>query len=101
MAFLKGLSSRATRSNGNGRATTTGAGVEPAAGAAGHVRTYPDAPASGSGRRARGGSFEIPAWTFDRGNAKVYANPYIYADYRDTYPELMAGDGGQAPWGVE
>jgi len=28
------------------------------------------------------GSFEIPAWFFDRGNAKVYANPHIYADYR-------------------
>ena len=29
------------------------------------------------------GSFEIPAWTFDRGNAKVFANPDIYAGYRD------------------
>jgi len=47
------------------------------------------------------GSFEIPAWFFDRGNAKVYANPDAYADYRDTSPELVAGYGGKAPWVVE
>lgn len=47
------------------------------------------------------GSFEIPAWTFDRGNARVYANPELYADYRDTYPELVAGGGDQLPWAVE
>ena len=52
------------------------------------------------------GSFEIPAWAFDRGNARVDANPAQYADYRDTYPELIAGDGdagdgGQVPWVVE
>ena len=58
-------------------------------------------PAVGAEKPKPAGSFEIPAWTFDRGNAKVYANPYLYADYRDTYPELVAGDGGQAPWVVE
>jgi len=58
-------------------------------------------PAVGAEKPKPAGSFEIPAWTFDRGNAKVYANPYIYADYRDTYPELVASDGGQAPWVVE
>ncbi len=47
------------------------------------------------------GSFEIAAWTFDRGNARVYANPSQYADYRDTYPELAAGDGNRTPWVVE
>jgi len=47
------------------------------------------------------GSFEVPAWAFDRGNAEVYANPDLYADYRDTYPELVAGDGGRLPWVVE
>jgi len=47
------------------------------------------------------GAFEIPAWTFDRGNARVDANPAQYADYRDTYPELIAGDGGRLPWVVE
>ncbi len=47
------------------------------------------------------GSFEIPAWAFDRGNARVDANPSQYADYRDTYPELVACDGGQTPWVVE
>jgi len=47
------------------------------------------------------GSFQISAWTFDRGNAKVFANPDIYADYRDKFPELVAGDGGQLPWVIE
>jgi len=47
------------------------------------------------------GSFEIPAWAFDRGNARVDANPNQYADYRDTYPELIASGGGQLPWVVE
>jgi len=50
---------------------------------------------------AKAARFEIPAWTFDRGNAKVFANPDIYADYRDKYPELVVGDGGQLPWVVE
>jgi len=58
-------------------------------------------PAVGAEKPKPAGSFEIPAWTFDRGNAKVYANPDLYADYRDKYPELVAGDGGQAPWVVE
>ena len=58
-------------------------------------------PAVGAEKPKPAGSFEIPAWTFDRGNAKVYANPYIYADYRDAYPELVAADGGRAPWVVE
>ena len=47
------------------------------------------------------GSFEIPAWAFDRGNARVYANPDLYVDYRDTYPELVAGEGDQLPWVIE
>jgi len=47
------------------------------------------------------GSFQIPAWAFDRGNAKVFANPDIYADYRDKFPELVAGDGGKLPWTIE
>ncbi len=47
------------------------------------------------------GSFEISAWTFDRGNAKVFANPDIYADYRDKFPDLVAGDGGELPWVIE
>lgn len=47
------------------------------------------------------GSFEIPAWTFDGGKARVDANRDLYADYRDTYPELVAGGGGQLPWMVE
>ena len=59
-------------------------------------------PAGGAKKEApAGGQFEIPAWFFDRGNAKVYANPDIYADYRDTYPELVAGDSGKTPWVVE
>jgi hypothetical protein len=47
------------------------------------------------------GSIQISAWTFDRGNAKVFANPDIYADYRDKFPELVVGDGGKLPWVVE
>jgi len=52
---------------------------------------------------AAAGKFEIPAWAFDRGNADVYANPDLYADYRDTYPELVAGSYARAarPWFVE
>ena len=48
-----------------------------------------------------GGKFEIPAWFFDRGNAKVSANPDIYADYRDTYPELVVSAGSDSKWFVE
>jgi len=47
------------------------------------------------------GSINIPAWTFDRGNAKVFANPYMYADYRDKYPQIVAGEGGELPWVIE
>ena len=39
---------------------------------------------------AEAGSLTIPAWIFDRGNARVYENPDMYADYRDSYPELVA-----------
>ncbi len=42
------------------------------------------------------GAFSIAVWTFDRGNAKVFANPDIYADYRDKFPELVVGDGRRA-----
>jgi len=56
---------------------------------------------AGGAEEAPAGSFEIPAWAFDRGNARVDANPAQYADYRDTYPELIAGDGGRLPWVVE
>jgi len=47
------------------------------------------------------GSFQWQAWAFDRGNAEVFANPDIYADYRDKHPELVAGDGGELPWSIE
>jgi len=51
--------------------------------------------------RAEAGQLEIPAWTFDRGNAKVFPNPDIYGDYRDKFPDLVVGDGGEKPWVVE
>ena len=51
--------------------------------------------------RAEAGSINIPAWTFDRGNAKVFSNPDIYADYRDKFPQLVVGDGGELPWAIE
>jgi len=47
------------------------------------------------------GSFQISAWTFDRGNAEVFGNPDIYADYRDKFPQLVVGDGGKLPWVIE
>jgi len=47
------------------------------------------------------GSFTISAWTFDRGNGITFYNPEVYGDYRDKYPELVVGDGGQAPWAIE
>jgi hypothetical protein len=47
------------------------------------------------------GSWKIPVWTFDRGNAKIVANPDIYADYRDKHPELVAVAGDQLPWVLE
>ncbi len=50
---------------------------------------------------ADAGSLQFASWTFDRGNAKVVANPDIYADYRDEFPELVTADGGQSLWVVE
>jgi hypothetical protein len=47
------------------------------------------------------GVLKIPVWTFDRGNAQIVANPDMYADYRDKFPELVAGAGGQVPWVLE
>jgi len=47
------------------------------------------------------GSFQIDAWTFDRGNGWVFPNPDIYADYRDKFPQLVVGDGSQSPWVIE
>ena len=52
-------------------------------------------------KKIAGRSFEIPAWTFDRGNANVDPNPFMYADYRDNYPELVITDGECSPWVVE
>jgi len=42
------------------------------------------------------GSFEIPAWAFDRGNAQTFADPGQYADAGP-----MIANGGVLPWGVE
>ena len=64
-------------------------GVSPAVGAEAGTKTKP------------AGSFQIAAWTFDRGNAKVFANPDIYADYRDKHPDLVLGDGARLPWTIE
>ena len=44
---------------------------------------------------------EIPAWSFDRGNARVEANPDTYADYRDIHPNLIVVGGGLLPWEVQ
>ena len=44
---------------------------------------------------------EIPAWSFDRGNGRVVANPHIYADYRDMHPNLMVVAGKRLPWEVQ
>lgn len=38
------------------------------------------------------GSLEIPAWTFDRGNARIYANPEVFAEVGP-----LAGGGSPAP----
>ncbi|MFO8012510.1 MAG: hypothetical protein R6X20_04295 [Phycisphaerae bacterium] len=59
--------------------------------------------ASGAEESKPAGSIQIPAWAFDRGNAKVGPNADLYADYRDTYPRdnLVTGDGGRRPWVVE
>jgi len=47
------------------------------------------------------GAIHIDAWYYDRGNARVFPNPDIYADYRDKHPDLVVGDGGQSPWTIE
>ena len=44
--------------------------------------------------RAEAGSLVIPAWSFARGNARVYANPDEYADARP-----VVGSGERKPWG--
>jgi hypothetical protein len=41
---------------------------------------------------------EIPAWSFDRGNGRVEANPNPFADYRDMHPNLMVVGGDRLPW---
>ncbi|HJM62995.1 MAG TPA: hypothetical protein QGF50_04720, partial [Roseibacillus sp.] len=61
--------------------------------------SFSDSPAAD--KKKPPGSFRIPAWTFDRGNARIYENPDMYADYRDIYPELVAGDGGGEYYLVE
>ena len=48
-----------------------------------------------------GKKLEIPAWSFDRGNARVEANPDTYADYRDIHPELIVTGGSRLPWEVQ
>ncbi len=55
-----------------------------------HVTLPPLAELPAFGRQA--GALEIPAWTFDRGNARIYASPDKYAD---TAP--LAGGGPAAP----
>jgi len=47
------------------------------------------------------GAINIQAWYYDRGNAKVFPNPDIYADYRDKHPDLVVGGGGKSPWVIE
>ncbi|MDP6635422.1 MAG: hypothetical protein QGG42_11015 [Phycisphaerae bacterium] len=44
---------------------------------------------------------EIPAWSFNRGNARVEANRQVYADYRDMHPNLMIVGGRSRPWEVQ
>ena len=61
--------------------------------------SFSDSPAAD--KKKPPGSFRIPAWTFDRGNARIYEHPDMYADYRDIYPELVAGDGGGEYYLVE
>jgi len=53
-------------------------------------------PTAEAGRR-----LEIPAWSFDRGNGRVVANPDTYADYRDMHPELVVVGGDRLPWEVQ
>ena len=57
-------------------------------------------PAMGAEARPAG-TIHIDAWYYDRGNAKVFPNPDIYADYRDKHPDLVVGNGGQSPWTIE
>ncbi len=47
------------------------------------------------------GSIRLSCWEFNRGNARVCANPAQYGDYRDTYPGLMLTGGSELPWVVE
>ena len=56
---------------------------------------------SGCPTAEAGGRLEIPAWSFDRGNARVEANPHTYADYRDIHPELLVTGGDRLPWEVQ
>jgi len=44
--------------------------------------------------RAEAGSLEIPAWSFARGNARIYASPDKYADAGP-----VVGSGPRMPWG--
>jgi len=44
--------------------------------------------------RAEAGSFVIPAWAFDRGNGRIYADPDQYAD-----AGAVVGSGERQPWG--
>ena len=44
--------------------------------------------------RAEAGSLVIPAWSFARGNARIYANPDEYADAGP-----VVGSGRRKPWG--
>jgi len=53
-------------------------------------------PTAEAGRR-----LEIPAWSFDRGNGRVVANPDTYADYRDMHPELVVVGGDRLPWEID
>jgi len=50
--------------------------------------------AAGPVSRAEAGSLVIPAWSFARGNARVYADP---AKYADAGP--VVGSGPEEPWG--
>jgi len=48
-----------------------------------------------------GTRLEIPAWSFDRGNARVQENADIYADYRDRHPNLIVTGSDTLPWTAE
>jgi len=68
---------------------------------AAYLATFSLAVSAFSAEAKPAGSFRIDAWTFDRGNGETFDNPELYGDYRDKYPELLVGDGGQAPWEIE